>query len=128
MKQPRRPAVLEHLPWRLAGLVLLGVLVVVYQPEHGGAVQRLAIPVGMALATWLLVQNVAAVALGAGLLAGIHSAPASDDWIRAIAYPALAAACAAAVTVVLTLRFRRRIAATHEARWHRRRSRQGSDS
>ena len=51
----RGPAVLEHLPWRIAGLVLLGILVVAYQPDQGGAVQRLLIPAAMALAAWLMV-------------------------------------------------------------------------
>lgn len=119
-----RPAVLEHLPWRIAGLVLLGVLVVVYQPEQGDPVNRLLVPVGMAIATWLLVRNVAAVALGAGLLAAIHSTPGSGDWISGTAYPLLAAGCAVMVGVVFVQRFRRRIAATHEERWRRRRARQ----
>jgi hypothetical protein len=115
------PAVLEHLPWRLAGLVLLAVLVTVYHPEQGGAVNALLIPLGMAVATWLLVQNLAAVALGAGILAAIHSAPSSPDWIRAVAYPVLAALCGGILGAVLLQRFRRRIAATHEARWRERR-------
>lgn len=118
-----RPAVLEHLPWRVAGLVLLGGLVVAYHPEQGDVTNRLLIPIGMAIATWLLVRNVVAVALGAGLLAAIHSAPGSGDWIRAVAYPLLAAACAVAAGVVFTKRFRRRIAATHEERWRQRRAR-----
>src|SRR5690606_21472745 len=60
--RPPRPAVLRHLPWRIAGLTLLAVLVVAYQPDRGDVVNRLAIPVAMALATWMLVQNAAAVA------------------------------------------------------------------
>lgn len=126
---PARPAVLEHLPWRIAGLTLLGVLVVVYQPEQQSLVHRLAVPVAMAVATWLLVQNVAAVALGAGLLAAIHSVPGSADWVRGIAYPLLAGASLILLVLVFVQRFRRRIAATHEARWqHRRSHRQGDDS
>ena len=125
MRHPgRRPAVLEHLPWRVAGLVLLGALVVAYHPEQGGVLNRLLIPAGMALATWLLVQNVAAVALGAGVLAAFHSAPGSGDWVRAVAYPVLAALCGVVLMVVLVRRFRRRIAATHEARWRQRQERQ----
>lgn len=115
--------VLEHLPWRIAGLLALGLLVVLYQPEAGGAVNRLVIPVGMALATLLLVQKILAVALGAGLLAAIHSAPGSGDWVLGIAYPALAAVCAVILLLVAGARYRRHIAATHEARWrHRRRA------
>lgn len=124
MTPPGRPVVLEHLPLRIGGLVLLGVLVVVYHPEQGDPLNRLLIPIGMAIATWLLVRNAAAVALGAGLLAAIHSAPGSGDWIRGIAYPLLAAVCAVIVAVIFGQRFRRRIAATHEERWRRRRARQ----
>ncbi len=118
---------LEHLPWRLAGLVLLGALVVVYHPEQGGAVNRLVIPLGMGIATWMLVQNLAAVTLGAGVLAGVHSAPGSSDWVRGIAYPAVTAACAILLGIVLIERFRRHMAATHEARWRQRRDRQQGD-
>lgn len=119
-----RPAVLEHLPWRIAGLALLGVLVVLYQSDQGDIYNRLVIPVAMALSVWLLVQKVLAVALGAGLLAAIHSHP-QGDWIAALAYPALALACGGVVLYVFVGRFRRRIAETHEARWRHRR--QGDD-
>lgn len=121
------PKALEHLPWRIAGLLLLGALVVVYQPETGSAVDRVLIPIAMAVATWLLVQKVVAVALGAGLLAVIHSTPGAADWISGLAYPALAAACALILMVVWGRRFRRHIAATHEARWRHRRQ-QDEDS
>ena len=114
-----RPAVLEHLPWRIAGLALLGVLVVLYQSDQGDVYNRLVIPVAMALSVWLLVQKVLAVALGAGLLAAIHSDP-QGDWIVALAYPLLALVCAAVVLYVFVQRFRRRIAETHEARWRHR--------
>ena len=120
----RGPAVLEHLPWRIAGLILLGILVVAYQPDQGGAVQRVLIPAAMALAAWLMVQNLAAVAIGAGALALIHGAPGSGDWIVAFAYPAMAAVCGVILLSVFVQRFRRRIAETHDARW---RDRRGDD-
>ena len=115
------PRVLEHLPWRIAGMILLGVLTVAYRTESSDLIHRLVIPVAMAGATWLLVQNLAAVALGAGLLAGIHSDPTSEDWILAIAYPGLAALCAGILAVVFVQRFRHRVAATHDERWRNRR-------
>lgn len=120
-----RPAIMQHLSWRIAGALLLGVLVVVYQPEQGDVNNRLIIPAAMTLAAFLLVQNALAVALGAGLLAGIHSAPGSGDWVSAAAYPILAALCAGVVLAVLVQRFRRHIAATHAERWRHRR---GDDS
>jgi hypothetical protein len=118
----RAPAQLSRLSWRIAGLVLLGGLVVAYQPELGDVTNRLMIPLAMAFATWLLVQNVAAVALGGGLLAAIHGDLGSPDWITRIAYPALAAVAGVVLTAVFIQRFRRRIAATHEERWRKRRS------
>lgn len=120
-----RPAIMQHLSWRIAGALLLGVLVVLYQPEQGDVNNRLIIPAAMTLAAFLLVQNALAVALGAGLLAGIHSAPGSGDWVSAAAYPILAALCAGVVLAVLVQRFRRHIAATHAERWRHRR---GDDS
>jgi cell division protein FtsW (lipid II flippase) len=121
------PADLAHLPWRIAGLVLLGGLVVAYQPELGDTMNRLVIPIAMAFATWLLVQNLAAVALGGGLLAAIHGDLRSADWILSVAYPALATVSAAIVITVYAQRFRRRIAATHRERWSRRRADQPED-
>lgn len=123
MSAGARPAVLDRLPWRILGLVLLGALVLVYHPEQGGLTNRLVIPTGMAVATWMLVQNLAAVALGAGILAGVHSAPGSADWVRGLAYPVLTVLCAIALTVVFLRRFRRHIADTHDVRWQHRRER-----
>jgi uncharacterized membrane protein len=122
-----RPAVLEHLPWRIAGVILLGVLVVAYQPHLDDVINRLVIPIAMALATWLMVQNAVAVAVGAGALAAVHSAPGSGDWVVAAAYPALAGLCALIVLALLVQRFRRRIADTHHERWQRRRERGDGD-
>jgi hypothetical protein len=115
------PRLLDRLPWRVAGVALLAVLTVVYEPSAGGPLQRLLIPIGMAVATGLLVQNAAAVAIGAGALSAIHAAPRSADWIDAIAYPLLALCCAGILAAILLRRFRRHIADTHDARWRHRR-------
>ncbi len=112
----------EHLRWRLAGILLLGVAVVAYEPSAGDPLNRLVIPLIMATATWLMVQNLAAVAMGAFLLAAIHSNPSSADWIDAWAYPGLATLAAAMLVVIFARRFRRRIEETREARWSTRRS------
>lgn len=116
---PSRP--LARLPLRLAGVVVVALLVVLYQPDGHDPWQRLLIPVGLALGCWMLVQNAAAVALGGGLLALIHSDPGGADPISGIAYPALAALAAVIAGAVFVRRFRQRIAATHEARWRQRR-------
>lgn len=119
----RRPRPLERLPLRLAGVLVVALLVVLYQPDAQDPIQRLLVPVGLAVGAWMLVQNLAAVALGAGVLALIHSDPGSADPISGVAYPALAALAAFLAGAVFVRRFRRHIAATHDARWrHRRRS------
>ena len=113
----------EHLGWRLIGVLLLGVAVIAYEPSAGDPVNRLLIPVIMAIAAWLMVRNLAAVALGACLLAVIHSNPSSTDWIDARAYPGLAALAAVILITIFARRFNRRIKETREARWaHRRNS------
>jgi len=113
---------MTRLPWRLGGVVLLGACVVAYEPTGTDVWHRLILPLGMAAATWLMVQNVVAVALGTALLAAIHSAPGSSDPIQAIAYPAVATVAALVLVAVWIARFRARIRTTHEARWQRRRS------
>ncbi len=119
----------EHLRWRLVGVLLLGVAVIAYEPSAGDPVNRLLIPVIMAIAAWLMVRNLAAVALGACLLATIHSNPSSTDWIDARAYPGLAALAAVILITIFARRFNRRIKETREARWaHRGNSRSRNSS
>lgn len=116
---------MSNLPWRLAGVALLAVSVVLYEPDAPQTWQRLGMPLVMAATAWLMVQNVVAVALGTLLLAAIHSDPGSADPVEGIGYPLVALAAALLLLVVLAQRFRARIAATHEDRW---RSRRGSQS
>jgi hypothetical protein len=81
---------MKNLPGRFAGVVLLGVAVLLYDAASGSPVHRLLVPIAMAIAAWLMVQNAAAVLLGAALLTAIHSDPLDPDWITGRAYPALA--------------------------------------
>jgi hypothetical protein len=108
---------IAHVPSRVAGLVLLAICVVAYEQAGGGVSNRLVLPLGMALAAWLMVRNVVAVSLGTALLAGIHSDLSSADWIEARAYPAVAWAAGLVLFGTLLQRFRRRILDTREARW-----------
>jgi len=112
---------MSNLPWRVAGVALLAVSVVLYEPDAPQAWQRLGLPLLMAAAAWLMVQNVVAVALGTLLLAAIHGDPGSADPVEGIGYPLVALAAALVLLGVLTQRFRARIAATHEERWRHRR-------
>ena len=67
---------MTRLPWRLAGVVLLLGAMGLWQPDSAGAMARIGVPLVMALATGMIVQNVAAVALGAAILAGVAVAVA----------------------------------------------------
>lgn len=114
---------MTRLPWRLAGVVLLLGAMGLWQPDSAGAMARIGVPLVMALATGMIVQNVAAVALGSAILAGIHSAPGADDPVTGIGYPLIASCAAILVIIIFMRRFRARIRATHDARWqHRRQS------
>lgn len=113
---------MTNLPARIAGVALMGIAVMWFDPLSTTAQHRLLIPLIMAGAAWLMVQNAAAVLFGAALLAAIHSDTQNTEWISSRAYPALAALAGAALGYILWQRFRERIEATREARWrHRRR-------
>ena len=113
---------MANLPWRIAGVVLLALCVVVYEPDAGSALHRLLLPLTMAAAAGLMVQNLAAVAFGTFLLAAIHSHPGSPDPIEGIVYPVVAAAAGLLLLWILLQRFRARIHATHDARWRQRKA------
>ena len=119
---------MSNLRWRLAGVLLLGVCVLQYQPGGGGIADRMLLPLGMALAAGLMVQNVTAVAMGIALLAGIHSDLDSADPFRRIVYPLLALIAGAVLSGIFLTRFRARIRETHEVRWQRRRPASTDDS
>jgi hypothetical protein len=112
---------MSNLRWRVLGVALLAICIVAYEPAAETAWHRLWLPIGMAGAAWLMVQNLAAVCLGAALLAGIHSDPGSADWIPARAYPAVALIASIVLAAILARRFRAHIRATHAARWRHRR-------
>ena len=62
-------------------------------------------------------QNPAAVALGALVLAVIHSDLSAASWIPAVAYPLIAATSTLVLLSIGWRRLKDNIAATHEARW-----------
>ena len=105
---------------RLAGVLLIVICLVVLQPGSAELLHRLVVPLLLALGAYWLVQNLAAVALGAAVLAAVHSDLNADDWVEGLAYPLLAACSAAVVLIVALQRFARRISRTHEDRWRRR--------
>jgi hypothetical protein len=109
-------------PWhRLIGLAALLVCLALYEPGAPGVLHRLVYPLVMAAGAWALVQNGIAVAIAATVLAAIHTDLQSGDWVSGIVYPALVLAGAIVLLGSAALRFRRRIADTHQARWRDRR-------
>jgi hypothetical protein len=112
---------MSNLPWRIAGVALLALSVILYEPDSAQIWQRLGLPLVMAAAAWLMVQNVVAVALGTTLLAAIHSQPGNPDPVTGIGYPLVAVTAALVLLGVLVRRFQDRIRSTHDERWRQRR-------
>jgi hypothetical protein len=119
---------MTRLPARIAGVILMGVAVMFFDAVSSSPVHQLMLPLAMAVAAWLMIQNAAAVLLGATLLTAIHADPQDPDWIISRAYPALAVLSGIALGFIGVQRFRKRIAATREARWrHRQAPRQAEE-
>ena len=114
---------MNRLPWRIAGVVLMGIAVMLFDPVSASPIHSLVVPLIMALAAWLMVQNAAAVLLGVTVLTAIHSDLQSADWVASRAYPALTLLSATGLGYIALQRFRARIEATREARWAARRGR-----
>ncbi|MGE0625952.1 MAG: hypothetical protein AB7I04_09590 [Pseudomonadales bacterium] len=109
-------------PWhRLIGLAVILVCLALYEPGAPGMLHKLVYPLVMAAGAWALVQNAVVVAIAGTVLAAIHTELGSGDWIPGIAYPALTLAGGVLLLATAVLRFRRRIAETHDARWRDRR-------
>jgi hypothetical protein len=112
---------LDHPLPRLIGLATVLVCLALYDPAGAGALQRLLLPLLMALGAWALVQNLAAVALAVAVLGLIHLDLTTGDWIDRIAWPILTLAAIATLIAIMIRRFRARISETHAARWAERR-------
>ncbi len=99
--------------------------VLLYEPGATSAWQRLGLPLLMAGAAALILQNLLGVLLGGIMLTGIHS-DLVGDWVDRLAYPSILGLSSVIVVVILTQRFRQRIQATHSERWQARQDAQGS--
>lgn len=117
---------MTHLPSRLAGVGVVGIVVALWDPASGNLALRIGLPVLLAIGAALMVRNVAAVAFAAALLAGIHSQPGSEDPVTALAWPVACLAAIATLAVIWGRRFRERIKATHGERWRSRTQDRGS--
>lgn len=107
---------------RIIGTIVLAATLVTFDSTASSVWQSLSLPLLMALGALALVQNVAAVALGATVLATIHTDLQAQSWVERIAYPAIAVAGGVTLLIISIRRFRSRIAATRAARWAERQS------
>lgn len=108
---------LSH-PWsRLSGVVLAAVIVFVLDTTVKSAWHQLWLPLGLAAAAYLMTRTPMAVAFAVFALAAANTDLAVNHWIPSIAYPGISAASLAVCGWIGINRFRRHIAATHDARW-----------
>lgn len=119
--------------WRLLGVAVVLLCVVLYEPAQGGLIQRVLLPLVMGLSAIFIVQNILSVMLAGTLLAGIHSNWSlftiglaaqvnSEPWIEGFAYPTITVLCLLIAGAILLQRFRKHIRSTHDARWQARRN------
>ncbi|MDA1073274.1 MAG: hypothetical protein O3A63_00755 [Proteobacteria bacterium] len=113
---------ISHLPWRVAGVLLVGVGMVLFEPGSSSIVQRLLLPLLFGLSAGLITQNLLAVCLTGAVLGIIHTDLSQVSWIDRFAYPAIAAVCVLTLTALYMQRGRKRIRETHSERWSARSS------
>ncbi|XOV84153.1 MAG: hypothetical protein ACFHXK_03335 [bacterium] len=112
-------------PWlRIGGVALAAAIVFLLNIEDPRPLHQLWLPLCLAGAAYLITQSAMAVAIAAFALATAHSDPDAASWIPSIAYPAVALISMIIIFGIAWHRFRRHIAATHEARWAARREAQ----
>jgi len=111
---------------RGAGLILILVGVLTFDEHSQVPLHTLFLPLMMAVGAALALQNVLAVTLAVTALAGIHADTGAADWITSRAYPALAITGGIIIAVILTVRFRRNVSSTREARQADREARKNS--
>lgn len=114
---------LSH-PWsRSVGVVIGAVIVFFLDTQSVSALHRLVLPLGLAVAAWLMTRSLMAVAFATFTMAAISTRWSAASWIPSIAYPGIAAIALMICVALIGQRFRERIAATHEQRWAQRRAR-----
>ena len=109
------------LPERFIGVALTLGSIFIIDLNQMTPVHQLWLPLLLAAGAYFMTQSLMAVAIACGTLAYIHINSASPFWVESTAYPLIVLLSVAVIMVTLIGRFRQRIAATHEARWARRR-------
>lgn len=105
---------------RAAGLGMILVFLLLYDPSTRGAVDLIALaclPAG----AWLVLRTASALALTAALIAAVHADPGAADPWTSLVCPAVALGATVWLVIGLSRRFRRQILHTRHARWARRR-------
>ncbi len=112
---------LSHAGQRTFGLVMAAAVLFVIDPAHPGVTHKLALPLTLAVAAWLMTHSLMAVLMAAGALFALNTDWGGDNAITSAVYPALALVSLVGCCVIVGLRWRDKARATHEERWSRRR-------
>ena len=112
---------LSYPGWRIAGLVLAAGIIFFLDTQSPTALHQLWLPLALAVAAFMMTQALMAVAFACLVLATINADLSVQHWIPSLAYPAVAVISGFVCLVIMTRRFRQRIAETHDARWAHRR-------
>lgn len=105
---------------RGAGVLIIAVGLWAYDSSLPDVWAGLILPALFAVGALMVLRNLLAICLGAGLLALVRS-DLGGDWVSAIAYPLIAALALGLGAAILLRRFRQRMRDTHAARWRSRR-------
>ncbi len=112
---------LSHPGQRSVGLVLAAAVLLILDPTQAGVTHELALPLLLAVAAWLMTRSLMAVLIAACALFALNADWGGNDPIPSIAYPLLALSSLAGCLVIIGLRWREKVKATHDERWARRR-------
>jgi hypothetical protein len=105
---------------RAVGLTVVVGFLLLWQPDSLDPWQRVVLPAVLAIGAWLVVNNVAAVALAVLALAAVHTDVHAADAVYSRLYPAVAVAAALTVVVIYGRRFADYMKKTQAARRARR--------
>ena len=105
---------------RGSGVLIIAIGLWAYDNSLPAVWAGLILPALFAVGILLVLRNLVAVSLGAGLLA-LARWDLGGDWLSGIAYPLIAALALGLSTAILLRRFRQRMRDTHAARWRSRR-------
>lgn len=111
---------LSH-PWsRVVGVLIAGAVMFLLDNTKPDPLHQLWLPLILALAAFLITRALVAVGFAAFALAALSMNIGAQNWVEAIAYPAVAALSLVLCIAAGIKRFRQRIELTHDARWQAR--------